>query len=411
MSSLVIITNHFPYGGEFISGEIEYLSKEFDEIMLVPLRFKGPRINLFPKNVFTDPSLALANMPDNSSRHLQVLGRSIRRLVYAIGAINQGWPGNSEIKRNGPLKKWLWQYIINISDSFAVLQWAKTQKQPDIAYTYWLGASAIALRHAWPNAIIVSRAHGYDIYPEQSGLSELPFHDLAILSYDKIFCVSRHGQHYLSSRYHSQKNKIYYARLGVDDVGGLAKPPNNKAIKIFSVSSVDVNKRVERIAQAVEYIAQHGINVSWVHAGDGPGMSRLLAYVRTMCANAHVSLLGQVPQEQIYDQLLNGRFNVFVNQSLSEGVPVSIMEAQSVGLATVATNTGGTPEVLCAEGNILHPVHESIAKLADHIIIASHYSADAAIRRRAVWAKLYNSNLNYRNFASALRREMHRPIP
>lgn len=51
-----------------------------------------------------------------------------------------------------------------------------------------------------------------------------------------------------------------------------------------------------------------------------------------------------------HDQVMNyykeHHFDVFINMSTNEGVPVSIMEAASFGIPIIATNVGGTSEIV-----------------------------------------------------------------
>ncbi|NJK95527.1 MAG: glycosyltransferase [Bacteroidales bacterium] len=47
---------------------------------------------------------------------------------------------------------------------------------------------------------------------------------------------------------------------------------------------------------------------------------------------------------------------MFLNTSLSEGVPVSVMEALSFGLPVIATDVGGTGELINDEvGMLINP--------------------------------------------------------
>ena len=49
-------------------------------------------------------------------------------------------------------------------------------------------------------------------------------------------------------------------------------------------------------------------------------------------------------------------FDLFVNMSLSEGIPVSIMEAISFGIPIIATNVGGNAEIVNDETGVLIPL-------------------------------------------------------
>lgn len=56
-------------------------------------------------------------------------------------------------------------------------------------------------------------------------------------------------------------------------------------------------------------------------------------------------------------------FDLFVNMSLSEGIPVSIMEAISFGIPIIATNVGGNAEIVNDETGVLIPVNIDQAAL------------------------------------------------
>lgn len=403
MARLELFTNSFPFGSEFVEGEIKYLARVFDSIIIIPARLKSAQIVSLPVNVKVDTSLADIITPCFPVKRFRPFVRLLVRIPRLIRAVGNNWPEESRIKRNGTPKCWYKQVMISISDSYAVREWARERDPPDIAYTYWLGPTALGLRSIWQSAFIMSRAHGYDIYAEQSGLLDLPFHDRIVSACDKIYSVSQHGERYLRSHFEDTQSKYFTEPLGIDDLGGLALPPLPGGVRVLSVSSVDSNKRVDRIANVIDYIAAKGQQVFWTHAGSGPEMTNLCATVQRIHRNAKVTLLGQVSKNDIRELLLNGRFNVFINQSVSEGCPVSIMEAQCVGLATVATDSGGTSEVMMADGNVLHSIDAPIREVAEHVIQASQYNKHQALNRRACWAEYYNSEVNYSRFADKLR--------
>ena len=59
--------------------------------------------------------------------------------------------------------------------------------------------------------------------------------------------------------------------------------------------------------------------------------------------------------------------DLFVNTSISEGVPVTIMEAFSVGIPVLATNVGGTSEIVDETVGGLMPENITPQELANCI--------------------------------------------
>ncbi|MGZ5247769.1 MAG: glycosyltransferase, partial [Flavitalea sp.] len=62
------------------------------------------------------------------------------------------------------------------------------------------------------------------------------------------------------------------------------------------------------------------------------------------------------------------RFDLFLNVSESEGVPVSIMEAMSAGLPVIATNVGGTREIVDGSNGVLVNKNISALELSDLLV-------------------------------------------
>jgi glycosyltransferase involved in cell wall biosynthesis len=98
----------------------------------------------------------------------------------------------------------------------------------------------------------------------------------------------------------------------------------------------------------------------WI-AGDGPCAVELAALARSLDLDGHVRFLGEVRDVR---PLMQGA-SMFVLSSISEGLPLTILEAMACGLPVVATRVGGTPEAVTdGESGLLVEVgsHEQLAQ-------------------------------------------------
>jgi glycosyltransferase involved in cell wall biosynthesis len=115
-----------------------------------------------------------------------------------------------------------------------------------------------------------------------------------------------------------------------------------------------------------------------VDAGDGPFKSALQAQVQQLGLAERVRLIGRVPQERLWG-LLAYYADVFVLNSLYEGLPHILLEAAYFGVPVVATAVGGTPEVVQhGETGLLVPPDSPVDLLA----ALQRLQADPLLRQR-----------------------------
>jgi glycosyltransferase involved in cell wall biosynthesis len=124
-------------------------------------------------------------------------------------------------------------------------------------------------------------------------------------------------------------------------------------------------------------------------AGRGEEEARLRALACELGIADRVHLLGL---RDDVDQVLAAG-DVFVQPSLSEGLPLAILEAMGAGLPIVATSVGGVPEALGAgEAGILVPPGDpealgaAIAELVESSDAAAKLGIAAHARARAVFS-------------------------
>ena len=380
--------------------EIHHLADAFDHVRVAPMRLKGALNVELPFNVTIDSTLAQSLSPA-SGRHL-----TKSRQGVAARNLMRRYPGRAG-KDEGRVRdcahpSWVAQALLSRADRQAVYRWAQSVPPPSVAYTFWLSAAAEGLRVAWPATPLLSRAHGGDVYGYAHGWDSIPYQGLRVRAADRIACVSNDGMAYLSERFPKQREKIVVRRLGVADLGGVAHQELGPTIRVLSVSSINRTKRVDSILDALSQLANMGHTVEWEHFGDGPQRHSIEDELRRTSPLLRAKLHGHVDLAMVHRGILNGGHHVLVNLSKSEGVPVSIIEAQCVGLPVVATDVGGSTEAAPRHLNEFVSVGASPQEAADAILRALDHDPNEAYARREHWAMNFDSEVVYPAFATEL---------
>lgn len=79
--------------------------------------------------------------------------------------------------------------------------------------------------------------------------------------------------------------------------------------------------------------------------GDGPERKKLENLVENLTLSASVEFLGNQPYEWVRSSFFPS-IHIFVNPSFQEGLPTTVMEAIVSGCWVIATDVGGTRELL-----------------------------------------------------------------
>jgi len=116
------------------------------------------------------------------------------------------------------------------------------------------------------------------------------------------------------------------------------------AVVITFVGRLIYAKGVQDLISAFPKIKDTTPEIKLLIVGNGPYRANLenLAY-QTDCAGS-ILFLGQRNQDEVIDVL--SATDIFVNPSYSEGLGISVMEAASIGLPIIATDVGGTREII-----------------------------------------------------------------
>jgi glycosyltransferase involved in cell wall biosynthesis len=254
------------------------------------------------------------------------------------------------------------------------------------------------------SSIIVSRAHRYDVYEGGTDMVTFwPKRDFLLKNIEKVFPISDNAKLYLDERFNS-KDKTIVSKLGVFDNHAISKSSNSGMFHIVSVSRLDKVKRVGFILKSLENLSNklHETEIKWTHFGGGSLYNELKSEsARITVKNLKIEFKGIVDNSKIYEFYRESSVDCFINLSSSEGIPVSIMEAQSFGIPTVATDVGGTSEIVTEENGILLKSNPTIEEVTDALTKIYYNKPDRKLIKEN-WNKNFNAERNYVQFAKDL---------
>ncbi|HTS61368.1 MAG TPA: glycosyltransferase [Candidatus Acidoferrales bacterium] len=152
--------------------------------------------------------------------------------------------------------------------------------------------------------------------------------------------MTRHARR-LAGRPVTIRNGAYPARSSSDQV-----VKNADGFKLVTVGRLSAAKDYHVLLRSVAAALPRVPDLQLWIVGDGPEASSLKACVADLGIEQSVQFFGE--QATVGDWL--SRADVFVLSSVSEGLPISILEAMAAGLPAIVTDAGGMPEVLRLSG-------------------------------------------------------------
>lgn len=349
---LVILTKVFPFdkGEEFIEGEIPMLSKAFDKVILIATST-------------ADNAMQTRVTPQNFEIHRLKASKIKHSLpISAIKILTHQKYKKCISKEEcrvikGSLKKraYLTYFTAKANSVFSecikILDKCDLDKYDGLTfYSYWLydtAFAAISLKERYGNKVkrVVSRTHRYDLYANENSMNYIPHRYYLLEKLDEVYPCSNNGSDYLKKLYPAYSNKIKTAYLGTKN-HGVAQNSQDDIYRIVSCCHVSPVKRIDLLAKSLATLKDLGIKLKWTHFGAGDGLEEIKLYAKENLNFMEVNFSGSVKNVELMDYYKKEPVDLFINTSSSEGLPVSIMEACSFGIPTIATNVGGTAEIV-----------------------------------------------------------------
>ncbi len=349
MKTLIIVfTYKYPFAPpteQFLHVELPYLKKENVDIEIVPyasvIDFSQKystetNVNVMKRNKIIDLLLGFKGV--FSKEYWKE-----RKIIKNLSSIEKGFA------KENVLKVWVQakMFFLRMKNMFKLERLKKYDKV--ILYSYWFNSMAISIELfkeylSRKNICCksVSRAHGQgDLYIGEGIVNYRPFSGV-LKKIDKIFSISDDGTNFLKNQ---GFENVCTQRLGVSRKEDSNDIIDSDCKKIVSCSVINDNKRVVEIAKVIASINSTKIN--WIHFGGGPNQQSVQDWCeKNMPENVEWKINGWTDNDEVIEYYLTKKPDVFINLSIVEGIPVSIMEAMSCRVCCVATDVGATREIV-----------------------------------------------------------------
>jgi glycosyltransferase involved in cell wall biosynthesis len=129
----------------------------------------------------------------------------------------------------------------------------------------------------------------------------------------------------------------------------LADGSGAEPVRLLSVGRAVPKKGYDRLLQALALLPAE-LNWQFEHVGGGDGLAALKAQAETLGLTARISWRGSATQETVLERLRASDLFVLASRIADDGdrdgLPNVLMEAQSQGLACVATAVSAIPELI-----------------------------------------------------------------
>lgn len=412
-TTLILLSNFFPYGNAepYLETEVKYYSQYFERIYVASLQLRKKDLQ------------AVRSLPSEKFKVLPI--PKTANWVYFLNSIRVLTDKNlyGEIRRLLRNRRLSVNRIISLfvylSRSYyearKIIQWLREEKvigehdNKGVIYSYrfeYQPYVGLLIKDQVHDYKLIARGHGFDLYEDRRKNNYIPLREILLDRLDETIMIAQDGVDYLMKKYPEYAHKIMLSRLGVSDNGLGPVESRNAGIRIVSCSTITEVKRIDLIVKALAEV-EH-TTVYWDHYGEGKLYTEIKDLAsRILPHNIECHFHGYVNNNELLNIYRRKVYHIFLNVSSSEGIPVSIMEAMSFGIPSIATNVGGTSEILENQYNgILLPCDFKPIELAKKIEDFAEMDETDYIRfrenARSTWNEKYSAERNYTEFLKYL---------
>ena len=161
---------------------------------------------------------------------------------------------------------------------------------------------------------------------------------------DLIFPVSESVRMFLENNYGNLKlgSTIYNSYdFSLDTFNKKERP---QVLKLLFVGRIIRSKGVYELIDACTLMNKTNIPYTLTLIGDGSEMDNIKEIVKKNKLESNVVFKGMLPFDETQKEY--NKYDILINPSYTEGLPTTVIEALGNGLMVIATDAGGTNEII-----------------------------------------------------------------
>ena len=226
------------------------------------------------------------------------------------------------------------------------------RQRPDVVHCHNVAPTTHAAIPAFAAGVpaVISTRHRLELFPynwkEEAQFNIMGWFCTWVTGICEITCVNiRKGPF-------ARKSRIVLVYNGTTPVSRVAAPPEKRGFTLLFVGRLVREKAIDTLIRAMALIPREkGLDL-WI-VGDGQARAELEALARELTVQDRVRFWGQ----QTGTAPFFSAADAFVMSSISEGLPMSLLQSMSLGTPAIVTDVDGMGEVLrLTGGGLLVPV-------------------------------------------------------
>jgi glycosyltransferase involved in cell wall biosynthesis len=240
---------------------------------------------------------------------------------------------------------------LNVSGAFRIINYARNNKV-DIIHCHGYKSNIILglLPKKYRNTPYVATLHGWTSINLFTKMWLYEWADALMMKRaNGVVVVSKAMLNHTKLKYLNISPVVIYNGIPIKENNDsysetlLFNGNKNKDLKLISIGRLSKEKGFDILIKSVGYmVSKFKYNVKLCIIGDGPEKNNLFKLTNELNLGNRIVFTGYIPDAH----MVLKSFDIFVMSSITEGMPITLLEAMRVGMPIVATAIGGIPEAL-----------------------------------------------------------------